>query len=204
MAATATLLCALLSIASGAYARQLQAASGVASKGQSCAAACATPVFFKSIRPDQPASYACSVATAGGPVIGYQQSTAPSTCTITNADQTISSQDYSCLCKATAETQGLDLPGKSGTCADSCAISIDNQAGNPVSQDGSYACLASTETGTTNRFGHNIGSTCSYATDGTAASSDKFSCVCLFSAAIPTPPTASIQQVQQASLPTAG
>jgi hypothetical protein len=204
MAAPAIFVCALLSLASGIYARDLQAATGVQSQGKSCAAACATPVYFRSIRPDKPSSYACSVATEGGDVIGYQLSTAPSTCIITDADKTVSSQDYSCLCKATAENQGLDLPGASGTCADSCAVSIDGQAGNPVSQEGNYACLASSEVGTSNRFGHNIGSTCSYAAGDSVATSDTFSCMCLFSAAIPTAGPASIQKVQQAALPTAG
>lgn len=186
------LIFAVVVLAQSCQARLLHQAS---TSGQMCASACSTPVFFKTIRPGQPSSYACTATTETGEVIGYQLSMGSPTCTVSVGQQTIASSDFKCICKDAGQTQGLDRPVASGSCSGSCQESIDGQTGLPLGEQDSHACMASSEMGTTNRFGHTNGSTCVWAADSVAQSSTDFSCVCLFS--VGGPARAPLQQIQQ-------
>jgi hypothetical protein len=205
---------------SHADARQLQntigqspiqslAASSIlpAAKGQPCGAVCSTPAFFRSSLPGySPKTLACAVDVAGsGFVAGYQLTT-DATCTVVAGGSAVTSEEYSCICQDSSQTQGLEPGSEQGSCESSCNQSIDGMTGSAIRTDASssgYVCLASEEIGYNNRFGYTVeenGSTaCTYAADGAAKTDAAFSCFCLFSA----PSTAALAQPQQA-LPTAG
>lgn len=152
-----------------------------------------------------------SLAT-GQPLAQYQMEVSPSSRRLTTAYarcvKTVGYEDLSApnasrgngayfliLTQDASQTQGLDLPGTSGGCADSCSKSLDDEVGKPVGTAGSYGCLAATEVGITNRFGHlTSGNVCTYAVDGAAQSSSQFSCVCLFSPGLA--PVSTTQQIQ--------
>lgn len=180
--------------------------------GRSCATVCQTPLLLAAFpTTKQLTSYAC---TAQG-VPGFQAGAGASTCTVAVGASVMETPDYSCLCLAPSQIQGLSKPDATGSCDAACPAYA-GQLGTPVVGSQRSLCLAQSEAGTTNRFGYVTPDGCKYAAGTTVQSSSAFSCVCAYGgvkAQAPAPldittvgaaaPTALLQK-PQAQLPTAG
>ena len=123
---------------------------------------------------------------------------------------------FLCALQAPSQIQGLSKPDSTGSCAASCPLYA-GQSGTPVVGEQKPLCLATSEVGTSSRFGYTTLDGCKYAMGNTVQTSSAFSCVCAYGGvktAAPAPlpeipslgagaPTALLEK-PQTQLPTAG
>jgi hypothetical protein len=158
-------------------------------QGRSCATVCQTPLLLAAFPTSkQPTSYACIADN----LPGYQSGSGATTCVVAEGGKAVEAQDYSCLCLAPTQVQGLSKPDSTGSCTASCPMKS-GLAGTPVVGSARNVCLAATEVGTTNHFGYTTPDGCAYvATGATMQTSSAFSCVCAYGGvATPAPATIS-------------
>lgn len=180
--------------------------------GRSCATVCQSPLLLAAFpTTKQPTSYACTAQN----LPGYQSGNGATTCVVAEGGKVMEAEDYSCLCLAPSQVQGLSKPDLAGSCAGSCPIYA-GQLGTPVVAGSQKSvCLAASEVGTTNHFGYATPAGCTYASGATVQTSGTFSCVCAYGGVKNSAPLASIQnlvaaapkaslQKPQIRLPTAG
>lgn len=155
-------------------------------QGRSCATVCQTPLLLAAFPTSkQQTSYACTANS----LPGYQAGA--STCIVAEGGKAVEAQDYSCLCLAPTQVQGLSKPDSTGSCAASCPMKS-GLAGTPVVGSARNVCLAATEVGTTNHFGFTTPDGCAYVAAGaTMQTSSAFSCVCAYGG-VTTPAPATI------------
>lgn len=175
------------------------AATEIPAGGRSCATVCQTPLLLASFpTTKQPTSYACTAQK----LPGFQSGAGATTCTVAEGSRVMETQDYSCLCLAPSQLQGLGKPDTAGSCTGSCPTSAGLLGTPVVAGDSKSVCLAASEAGTTNHFGYTTPAGCTFATTGaTVENSNTFSCVCAYGGETPAPSGANITNLLEAEAP---